>query len=240
MKVRTLSELRLLLHRGRVFDRFGLERIGVFGSFARGESFRDIDMLVSHTEQPSLTRLLRFREWLEQQLACPIDVVIEELANPIVLHRAQKDLKMIKRSENDLLHLLDMLQAIAKVSYYARNFHTEWHFYEAEMQLYFNACLNLLARLGEKTNKLSDSLKTSYADIPWEQIRGYRNRLVHDYEGVNIAQTFEIIKVHLPDLQASLEKMVKQELQKGTFEREEFEVAKQSEFYALIDFTRLE
>ncbi|WP_262512013.1 hypothetical protein [Spirosoma pollinicola] len=43
MPVNDFQSLQSYLRESQVFDRFGLTRIGVFGSFVRGESYRDID-----------------------------------------------------------------------------------------------------------------------------------------------------------------------------------------------------
>lgn len=43
----------------------------------------------------------------------------------------------------------------------------------------------MLVQIGELTRRLSDELKTQYAEIPWKTISGLRNRLVHDYEETN-------------------------------------------------------
>lgn len=81
---------RFLRERG-VFSRFGLERIGVFGSFARGESFNDIDLLLdTHID---LDHRIALREFLETELGVSIDIVVKDFAEPIILHRALKDVK---------------------------------------------------------------------------------------------------------------------------------------------------
>ena len=58
-----------------------------------------------------------------------------------------------------------------------------------------------LMQIGElaKTS-LSDELKTSLKSIPWNQIYGLRNRIVHGYEGVNLSIVWDTIKDDLPEL----------------------------------------
>lgn len=43
--------------------------------------------------------------------------------------------------------------------------------------------------------------------IAWKQIYGLRNRIVHDYEGVNLSLVWEIIESDLPDLREELNKI---------------------------------
>ncbi len=48
------------------------------------------------------------------------------------------------------------------------------------------ACIFNLIQMGELVNRLDDDFLEKNATIPWHQIRGLRNRIVHDYEGVNL------------------------------------------------------
>jgi len=54
---------------------------------------------------------------------------------------------------------------------------------------------------------LSDSLKNQHPEIPWSNIAGFRNVLVHDYLGVNLERVWEILERDLAPLQASVETM---------------------------------
>jgi len=231
------AALRFRLHRKGFFERFPMEEIGVFGSFARGEAFRDIDFFV--TAPLSLKRLRVLRVWLRAVLGCAVDIMPEQYANPVVLFRAKKELIILKKRENDLLHLLDILQAIVKIQHYSHNFKTAERFYEAEEQLYFNACLNLLARLGEKVKKLSDETQANYPKIAWAALRGYRNRLVHEYEGIDSLITFEIIQEELPRLKRQLQEVVRKGIAAKHFDEEELAFARKSTFYQRVDFEGL-
>lgn len=42
-----------------------------------------------------------------------------------------------------------------------------------------------LYNIGEQVSQLSNELKLTYPDVPWKLISGLRNRLVHDYDGIN-------------------------------------------------------
>lgn len=80
-----------LLRKHKVFHRFGFSKIGVFGSFARGGRFNDIDLLVD--EKLDYHTRLELKKFLEDKLQVPVDIVIRDFAEPIILHRALKDIK---------------------------------------------------------------------------------------------------------------------------------------------------
>jgi len=47
------------------------------------------------------------------------------------------------------------------------------------------ACIFSLSQIGELVNKLDKEYNSINLEIPWFKMRGLRNRIVHDYEGVN-------------------------------------------------------
>ena len=52
--------------------------------------------------------------------------------------------------------------------------------------------------MGESTHRLSTSLQASRPDIHWRDIAAFRNRLVHDYQSINLEQVWQIIADDLP------------------------------------------
>lgn len=89
--VRKIEDLFLVLDEGNILRRFGLSRIGVFGSFARGEEFKDIDLFIE--EDLDFRQLLLLKETLERETGLPVDIMQKKYAEPVILHRAQKDMK---------------------------------------------------------------------------------------------------------------------------------------------------
>jgi predicted nucleotidyltransferase len=92
----TLTELETLLRQKKVFDRFGLSQLGVFGSFARNEPYNDIDFLLEQDQDLNYTTRQRLKRSLQSILKIKIDLVPEKFADPIILYRARKDLKYVK------------------------------------------------------------------------------------------------------------------------------------------------
>lgn len=50
---------------------------------------------------------------------------------------------------------------------------------------------------------------TRYSEIPWFKMRGLRNRIVHDYEGVNLKLIWEIIDMDIETLTHQLLELIK-------------------------------
>jgi predicted nucleotidyltransferase len=91
----TVQELETILRVENIFDEFGLKRLGIFGSFARGEKYNDIDILVEQNLNYKTREVLK--EKLQELLKIKVDLVPEKFADPIILYRAQKELKYVTR-----------------------------------------------------------------------------------------------------------------------------------------------
>ncbi|QMW05073.1 nucleotidyltransferase family protein [Spirosoma foliorum] len=96
MPVNDFQSLQTYLRDKQIFDRFGLTRIGVFGSFVRGESYRDIDLLID--ENIPYKQLIALRDALQTDLHIPIDLMLQAYAEPIILHRALADVRYATQS----------------------------------------------------------------------------------------------------------------------------------------------
>ena len=67
-----------------------------------------------------------------------------------------------------------------------------------------SAVLRELQTLAESTQRLSDEFKAKYPNIPWQNVAGFRNVIVHDYLGIKLERVWEIIVVDLRMLKTSL------------------------------------
>ena len=70
------------------------------------------------------------------------------------------------------------------------------------------ACVFNLSRIGELVNKLDKEYLSKHNEVPWFKIRGLRNRIVHDYEGVNLNLIWEIIDMDIKILKEQLLKLI--------------------------------
>jgi len=91
MDIKTVNDLSEAIKSKRIFEKYGLSQIGIFGSFARGENANDIDFYID-LDTFNLKKLLNLKQELEMITEKEIDIMLKKYANPIVLHRAKKDM----------------------------------------------------------------------------------------------------------------------------------------------------
>lgn len=70
------------------------------------------------------------------------------------------------------------------------------------------ACVFNLSQLGELCRIVDDAFVHAHPEIPWREMYGLRNRIVHDYEGVNLRLVWEIISEDIPDLKNTLQTLI--------------------------------
>ena len=70
------------------------------------------------------------------------------------------------------------------------------------------ALVRLLEVIGEAANRVPPEERARYPQIPWPQIIGLRNRLIHGYDQVDLDIVWEIVKHHLAALVRQLDGIV--------------------------------
>jgi len=112
---------------------------------------------------------------------------------------------MSKRSDQDLIE--DILICLSKIEEYIYGVTYDNFINDYKTQ---DAIVRNLEIIGEASKRLSSELKKKYQDIPWKMIAGTRDKLVHDYFGVNIDIVWEIATNDAPALKQKLEKIKKE------------------------------
>lgn len=70
------------------------------------------------------------------------------------------------------------------------------------------ACAFTVSQIGEIVKEIDEETTKKYKDIPWNSIKGMRNRIVHDYENVDLSVLWGTIKESLPELKDKLKKII--------------------------------
>lgn len=67
-----------------------------------------------------------------------------------------------------------------------------------------SAVIRELEIIGEAAKNVSVETKSKHPDIPWKQMSGLRDKLIHDYFGVDLDAVWETVKRDLPVLKEKL------------------------------------
>jgi len=72
------------------------------------------------------------------------------------------------------------------------------------------AVIRCLEVIGEASKKVPDKLKTKGTDIPWQEISGMRDKLIHDYFGVDLETVWDTIQEDLIPLKKAIESLLEE------------------------------
>lgn len=110
----------------------------------------------------------------------------------------------------DIAVLKKMLQHTGAILDYCKGCRNLGDFEENSMRV--EATVFNLMQLGELAKQsLSDVAKAQITTIPWQQIYGLRNRIVHGYAGVNMKIVWDTVAYDIPELHKELKSILYQE-----------------------------
>jgi len=112
----------------------------------------------------------------------------------------------MKGADADRIWLADMLECIEKTLRYTAGGREEF----LEDELRRDGVARNLEILGEAAKRVSPGLRAENPDVPWKDIAGLRDKLIHDYGQVDIQRVWDIVEARLPALRARLQQILKQ------------------------------
>jgi len=105
----------------------------------------------------------------------------------------------------DLPHLLDIWQAAHKIKSLTQNVSRD-DFMQDEMR--HTAAIYQLIIVGEATKRISSEFREQNPAIPWKQMAGMRDVLIHSYNDVDLELVWEAATQSIPDLIAWIEPLL--------------------------------
>jgi uncharacterized protein with HEPN domain len=75
------------------------------------------------------------------------------------------------------------------------------------------AVVRSLEIIGEATKKIPDDFKAKWDSVEWRNMAGMRDRLIHDYIGVNYLLVWDVFKNKIPDLNNHMQTIIHKSIQ---------------------------
>lgn len=100
--------------------------------------------------------------------------------------------------------LLDILEAIEKIEKYSSQGYSA--FKDDELKQIW--IIHHLQVIGEASNNLSKTFTDGNKEVPWADIVGLRNILVHQYFGIDLERVWETVDLYLPTLKKQVERIL--------------------------------
>jgi len=111
-------------------------------------------------------------------------------------------------SKKDRIIIQKIVNYIGEVKEYTKNMNSHEFLKDKKTMA---ACAFSVSQIGELAKEISEETQTRYNDIPWQAIKGMRNKIVHDYENIDLAVLWGTIEKSLPELKMKLEQILFEE-----------------------------
>jgi uncharacterized protein with HEPN domain len=101
------------------------------------------------------------------------------------------------------IYLEHILEAINRIEMYIDEFNFEEFTKDFKTQ---DAVIRQFEIVGEAVNKLEENFLKRHPELPWDKMVAMRNKLIHEYFGVDIEIVWQTIHKRLPELKRSIQK----------------------------------
>ncbi len=103
------------------------------------------------------------------------------------------------------VYLQDILESINHIQSFIKGVSEDEFYKNVEKQ---DAVLRRLEIIGEAVKHLPDDIRNMHPDVPWRQIAGMRDIIIHEYFGVTLGMIWVVVKEDIVDLKAKIEEIV--------------------------------
>lgn len=111
--------------------------------------------------------------------------------------------------KNDYVYLRHILDAISRIEEYTKD--KKYADFMAD-HLIQDGVIRQIEIVGEATKRLSEDIRERNPDIPWKDIVGMRDKLIHDYIGVDLDAVWDAVERDIPPLKNKLENIIVKEM----------------------------
>ena len=192
----------------------------IFGSYARGDfhADSDLDLLVDFDDGVDLFDMIGLEQFLEDRLGCKVDVVPSRSLREEIRDSVFKEMIDCENGLGDLadfqlrcspptndmrkrnyrLYLKDISEAMVAVQAFIEGI--DFDMFVADDKT-ASAVVRKLEIIGEATKNVPETIRHRYPQLPWRQMAGMRDRLIHGYFDVNFSVVWQVATELIPPLQ---------------------------------------
>ncbi len=118
----------------------------------------------------------------------------------------------MKRGREYVDYLRDILDAIEKAEQFTQGM--DFERFSSDYKTRF-AVIRALEIIGEASKKIPEAVKRQNPDLPWRDMAGIRDKLIHEYFGLNLQVVWKTLNEDLPKLKPAISDMLEKATNKG-------------------------
>jgi len=113
-----------------------------------------------------------------------------------------------KFKKDPLVFLEHILESIRNVEIFSKNL-SKGNFIKSRLKQ--SAIIRELEIIGEAVANLSNDFRDKYPNVMWKKIVGFRDKMIHNYFGVNLERVWNVIEYELPKLKKDVQEVLEKE-----------------------------
>ena len=111
-------------------------------------------------------------------------------------------------ARDEMLYLRHVLDAMDTVKEYLQGVNEEKF---KNTRLIQDGVIRQIEIIGEAVRHVSKDIRKTYPEIPWQDVAGMRDKLIHDYIGVNYTIVWDVVKNKIPEIQVIVAQIIQAE-----------------------------
>ena len=108
-------------------------------------------------------------------------------------------------SKDFLVYLEDIIDAMEKAEMFMAGLTYEQ--FETDLKTNF-AVVRAIEIIGEATKRLPMTIRNQYPNIPWKDMAGMRDVIIHGYDNVNLRIVWDVVKQDIPRIKLQIEQIL--------------------------------
>ncbi len=108
--------------------------------------------------------------------------------------------------KDDRIYLIHITECIERIEEYTQGGRAAF----AQSRMAQDAIIRNFEIIGEAVKRISPANKQRYSAVPWRQVAGFRDVLIHDYTGVKLDEVWRIVEHDLPTLKGYITTMLQE------------------------------
>lgn len=108
---------------------------------------------------------------------------------------------------NNLIYIKDILENMENIDKFSKDINYEQFIKDKKINYAVVRCIEII---GEAAKNVSKEIRSKYPHVPWKEMAGMRDKVIHFYFGVNLEKVWLVVTRDIPKLKPEIQKILRE------------------------------